>query len=76
MASACKPLLGAKEAMMGGKIRSTKLTKIEHPYCLEADGKRFTVKIADDGSLHVFTDRPIRIYPYGPQTIVLRLNDS
>jgi hypothetical protein len=49
---------------MGRKIRHTKLRKVEHPYDLESAGKKYTVKIDDNGKLHIFCNTTLIIKGY------------
>jgi hypothetical protein len=56
---------------MGGKIRHSKLKKVEHFYDLEANGIKYTVKLSEDGKLYVFTDRSMKILPHGNTIVVI-----
>jgi len=39
---------------MGRKIRHTKLSKVSHPYDLEAAGKKWSIYIQPDGALEIY----------------------
>jgi hypothetical protein len=57
---------------MGGKIKTTKLGKVEHPYELNAYGKKWIVRITELGDLHIEAkDGLLRIRPISDGFIAL-----
>lgn len=52
---------------MGKSIRRTKMHKVEHPYELGIEGKKWVVKVAANGALIVEAcdDNAITIIPMG-----------
>lgn len=63
---------------MGGKVRHTRLSKVDHPYVFGEKGKGFRVWIDERGRLSIFREgeKPMRVLPYSPHNIVLEPSEG